>query len=230
MRRTASIRTPQKSGFSPADKKNRRASPGLKKKSARSPARALNFSDCDDLAARINPSTPGGTAVLLSAEQESVVELCEKGENVFFSGGAGTGKSVLLSHIVQRLSRKYQADQVFVTATTGLAACNIGGTTVHQFAGVGRGDGRVADLIKYVQRRSDVVSRWRQARVLVIDEIGMMPPGLFEALNSIAKAVRGDTRPFGGIQLILTGDFFQVWPTQVFQCLPPQTEYWIGRT
>jgi hypothetical protein len=189
--------------------------------------RALDFGDSDDegsdqlrVLGAAQQSTPGRGSLVLSDEQMQIVELCERGESVFFSGGAGTGKSVLLSHIVRRLEDRHGSDKIFVTATTGLAACNIGGMTVHQFAGVGRGDGDTIDLIRHVQKRPDVVARWRQARVLIIDEISMMPPQLFESLNAVAKAIRGDVRPFGGIQLIVAGDFFQVRERKIHETAP----------
>ena len=71
----------------------------------------------------------------VTSEQERITTACLAGRNVFFTGGAGTGKSTLLLQIVEKLIAKYGRTAVFVTATTGLAACAIGGTTVHQFAG-----------------------------------------------------------------------------------------------
>lgn len=73
--------------------------------------------------------------VIQTKEQESIVSACLRGDNVFFTGGAGTGKSTLLMVIVEKLIAQHGKHTVFVTATTGLAACAVGGTTVHQFAG-----------------------------------------------------------------------------------------------
>lgn len=69
-------------------------------------------------------------------EQKNIVSACLAGKNVFFTGGAGTGKSTLLLYIVEKLIAKHGRCNVFVTATTGLAACAVGGTTIHQFAGI----------------------------------------------------------------------------------------------
>ena len=72
----------------------------------------------------------------LTTEQSNIITACLNGENVFFTGGAGTGKSTLLLQIIEKLNIKYGKHTVYVTATTGLAACAIGGTTVQQFAGM----------------------------------------------------------------------------------------------
>jgi ATP-dependent DNA helicase PIF1 len=69
-------------------------------------------------------------------EQKDIISACLAGKNVFFTGGAGTGKSTLLLLIVEKLIAKHGRCNVFVTATTGLAACAVGGTTIHQFAGM----------------------------------------------------------------------------------------------
>lgn len=83
----------------------------------------------------VNHSSVVPMIVELSNEQQAVVNACLKGHNVFFSGGAGTGKSFVLRHIVEGLTALHTAARVFVTATTGLSACLLGGTTIHQFVG-----------------------------------------------------------------------------------------------
>ena len=72
----------------------------------------------------------------LTKEQRDLISHCLTGKNVFITGGAGTGKSTVLSHLIARLQSQYGRGRVFITATTGLAAVNIGGTTVHHFAGL----------------------------------------------------------------------------------------------
>lgn len=83
----------------------------------------------------------------LSPLQVKILDACVSGISIFFSGGAGTGKSTLLSHIVTALQKKHSKEEVFVTATTGLAACAIGGITVHQFAGMRPGDSGSTDMV-----------------------------------------------------------------------------------
>ena len=140
----------------------------------------------------------------MTSEQQRVLLDVLSGHSVFFTGGAGVGKSHLLGEIVKRLP----ADTTHVTATTGIAACAVGGMTVHSWAGIGGGGGTVADLASQALRRRGL--QWRAAKVLVIDEVSMLDGALFDLLEAIARAVRGDERPFGGLQLVLCGDFFQV--------------------
>jgi hypothetical protein len=99
-----------------------------------------------------------------------------------------------------------------VTAPTGIAACNIGGTTLHSFAGVGPGDETAEKMAGEVARRSQASARWKAAKVLIIDEVSMLDGDLFDKLEVVARHVRHNMIPFGGIQLVLAGDFFQLPP------------------
>ena len=153
--------------------------------------------------------------VFLSDEQKSVLDLVsEKSKSVFFTGSAGTGKSVLLREIIKvfRQKHKREPDRVAVTASTGLAACNVGGVTLHSFAGIGLGKEAVPELVKKIKRNQKAKTRWMRTKVLIIDEISMVDGDLFDKLESIARAIRNNGRPFGGIQLVITGDFFQLPP------------------
>jgi len=153
----------------------------------------------------------------LTAEQLTAARRAlEKGENLFFSGAAGTGKSFLLRFLVQEFQRRLIGrGQVVVTAPTGIAAANVGGQTTHSFAGVGLGTERGRKLLKQVRMNRGAVQRWRSAVVLIIDEVSMLDGELFEELSSIAASIRACRKPFGGLQLILCGDFLQLPPVQV---------------
>lgn len=126
----------------------------------------------------------------------------------------GTGKSVLLRELIAQLRTRFKGelDRVAVTASTGLAACNIGGVTLHSYAGIGLGKEAPADLVKKIKRNSKARNRWQRTKVLIIDEISMVDGELFDKLEAVARQIRGNGRPFGGIQLIITGDFFQLPP------------------
>ncbi|KXT01540.1 hypothetical protein AC578_6337 [Pseudocercospora eumusae] len=153
--------------------------------------------------------------VFLSDEQKHVLDLViEKKKSVFFTGSAGTGKSVLMREIISQLRKKYQRepDRVAVTASTGLAACNVGGVTLHSFAGIGLGKEDVSELVRKIKRNQKAKHRWMRTRVLVIDEVSMVDGELFDKLEAIARQIRNNGRPFGGIQLVITGDFFQLPP------------------
>jgi len=158
--------------------------------------------------ARAASGSDGVRSLPLTSEQREVMRAIATGTSVFFTGAAGCGKSVLLRRIVGALPPGTTA----VTAPTGVAACNVGGTTVHAFAGVGRPDVPAAEMASVVRRRPEALSRWRRTRVLVVDEISMLDGDALDALEELARLVRGDPRPFGGIQLVLTGDFLQLPP------------------
>ena len=143
----------------------------------------------------------------LSPGQAKVLEMVRNGENVFFTGSAGTGKSYLLKKIVSTLP----PETTFPTASTGAAACHIGGTTLHGFAGIGTGTGPLEHCI-VLASRDHKVTQWRKCKCLVIDEISMIDAEYFDKLEAVARAVRRSKKPFGGIQLVLCGDFLQLPP------------------
>lgn len=157
----------------------------------------------------------------LTPEQKSVVTFVEAGENVFFSGSAGVGKSYLLKflvrHEIKRRSNGVTGEgdhnaRVYCTSLTGLASCNINGITIFSFAGIGTGEDDVETLIRQVTENRAAMRRWRNVELLFIDEVSMLDATLFEKLDIIARAVRNSTRVFGGIQICLSGDFFQLPP------------------
>lgn len=157
--------------------------------------------------------------ISLSAEQDKVLDLVvNQSKSVFFTGSAGTGKSVLMRQIILALRKKYsrEPDRVAVTASTGLAACNIGGVTLHSFGGIGLGKEDVPQLVKKIKRNQKAKNRWIRTKILIIDEISMVDGDLFDKLEGIARMMRNNGRPFGGIQLVITGDFFQLPPVPDF--------------
>ena len=155
----------------------------------------------------------------LNPEQERVLQLVLTGRNVFLTGSAGVGKSFLLRHIMAVLkARCYTGgDSIAVTASTGIAASHISGITLHSWAGIGIASGRdVPKLIQKVGRNPAALHRWRTTQTLIIDEISMIDGILFGALDALGKAMRGDQgRPFGGIQMILSGDLYQLPPVSL---------------
>uniref|UniRef100_A0A8C4YF65 ATP-dependent DNA helicase PIF1 n=1 Tax=Gopherus evgoodei TaxID=1825980 RepID=A0A8C4YF65_9SAUR len=143
----------------------------------------------------------------LSQEQSIVLSAVLSGKNVFFTGSAGTGKSYLLKKIVGSLPPK----STYATASTGVAACHVGGTTLHAFAGIGSGKAPLDQCIELAQR-TGVRQRWLSCQHLIIDEISMVEGKFFDKLEAVARAVRKQDDPFGGIQLIICGDFLQLPP------------------
>ena len=156
------------------------------------------------------------------------------GHSTFFTGPAGSGKSHVLSTLLKANTDGFgrntnsnnnnnndnhnsngQPKNIVVTATTGVAACNVGGITIHSFGGVGAGNGSTAEMAKRVMGNEYTKQRWREVDILVIDEISMLSASFLDKLSFIASRARNDRRPFGGVQLVLCGDFFQLPPVDL---------------
>ncbi|CAE6460433.1 unnamed protein product [Rhizoctonia solani] len=146
----------------------------------------------------------------LSEEQRHILERVLQGESVFFTGSAGTGKSVLLRSIIAALGGP--SDKVAVTSSTGISATHIGGQTLHSFAGVGLGHGDLGKLVSRIKGDWTAFQRWSKVKVLIIDEISMVDATWFDQLEEISRRIRKKSLPFGGIQLVICGDFFQLPP------------------
>lgn len=148
----------------------------------------------------------------LSDEQLKICELVKRGHNIFYTGSAGTGKSVLLRHIIRELKQQYPSNCLAVTASTGIAAYNINGITLHSFAGIGIGNADAKKLILKIKKSEKKSKNWKNVKILIIDEISMIHGNLLDKLNVIAKHFKKSDLPFGGIQLIFCGDFYQLPP------------------
>jgi len=158
---------------------------------------------------------PNSTETKLTSEQEYVKELVLQGNNVYFTGSAGTGKSYLLQKLIVLLQEKHGKKRVGITSTSGIGAEIIGGTTLHSFLGIGI-DSELTEeelLERILSTRSSYARKnWRRTRVLIIDEISMLDGELFDKLEGLARKICRNDEPFGGIQLVLTGDFCQLPP------------------
>ena len=159
--------------------------------------------------ARVNYDTK------MNAEQRKVVDaVLHHGRNVFFHGAAGTGKSFVLHTLVALLREKHGAsDAVAVTAPTGIAAVAIGGCTIHKFIGAGLCAGHPRAVADKVIKSEKATRRWRETRALIVDEVSMLDADIMQKLDFIGRAARGEhDTPFGGLQLVFTGDFYQLPP------------------
>ncbi|RNF15763.1 PIF1 helicase-like protein [Trypanosoma conorhini] len=146
-----------------------------------------------------------------TTEQKRAIQLVRAGRSVFLTGSAGTGKTAWLLHLLQDVLSG--SEGVVATATTGIAARIIGGVTIYAFAGIGRGEGSFDKVYRRVRSRPEVVRAWRQCKTLIIDEIGVLPASVFLLLDAVARQVRHEAeKPFGGLQLVLLGDFLQLPP------------------
>ena len=148
----------------------------------------------------------------LSKKQKEAYDLFKNEENLLILGPAGTGKSKVIKTMEEYIKNKKQEKKMRLCATTGIAAYNIGGMTIYSFMGIGTGEGDVDYLVKKIIRKKGQADRIRNTDVLVIDEISMMSAAVFEKIEEICRRVRKNSRYFGGIQVILTGDFLQLLP------------------
>lgn len=131
----------------------------------------------------------------------------QKKQNLYVTGKSGCGKTAIIREIVESYPDR---SVIFVTASTGLAADLIEGTTLHSFASIGIGDNPAAHCAKFM--KAEKRNQWKNAQVLVIDEISMIDADIFNLVNQVAKLVRKCNDPFGGVQLLISGDFLQLPP------------------
>lgn len=145
--------------------------------------------------------------------QEEALKIMKSGRNILLTGAAGAGKSYLLNKFIKE-SQKV----VSVTATTGLAALHLGGQTIHSWSGIGVSNSLSKDYF-YTLSKSKLKAI-RRTDILVIDEVSMLHDYSLDMVNEALRIVCETKKPFGGIQVILCGDFFQ---------LPPVAKQGVGR-
>lgn len=140
--------------------------------------------------------------------QGLALEIMLTGESVLLTGPAGAGKTFVLNQFIR--IAKSQGKHVSVTATTGLAATHLGGTTIHAWAGIGVQDHLPGGFAEHVSKgRREIIEK---TDVLVIDEISMLHDYRLDMVDEACRLVRRKDEPFGGIQIIMSGDFFQLPP------------------
>lgn len=141
-------------------------------------------------------------------EQSLALEVMLSGESVLLTGPAGAGKTHVLNQFIR--FAKSEGKHVSVTATTGLAATHIGGNTIHSWSGIGIHDSLSNEFGKHMAKgRKEIIEK---TDVLIIDEISMLHDFRLDMVDEVCRAVREKDEPFGGIQVILSGDFFQLPP------------------
>lgn len=152
--------------------------------------------------------------IKLSQEQENALQLFEKGNNIFLTGPGGSGKTELIKRIVDIANK--QNKRIQVCALTGCAAVLLGcpgSKTIHSWAGIGIASGPFGKVVDRVIKNAYKSKIWKSVDVLVIDEVSMMSKKIFEVLDTIGRRARHDEKtPFGGIQIVLSGDFYQLPP------------------
>jgi len=186
------------------------------------------FSTKEDAQAYLdaNMAVPVSRLDTLTEEQKSVLHYLIRGDNVFLTGGGGVGKSYLLSIIYTEfpaLKRSFlkniqdtpiRIPRIQMCALTGCAALLLGhkAKTLHSWAGIGLGKGTIQELCIKIRRNRKALQQWLCTDLLIIDEVSMMTAELLDKLNGIGKKLRSNQKPFGGIQVLLVGDFYQLPP------------------
>ena len=142
--------------------------------------------------------------------QSHALKILQSGDNVFLTGSAGSGKTFLLNQFIEYL--RTNKTKVGITASTGIAATHINGRTIHSWCGMGIAKKMTGKQIKKLLKRKDLFKRIKEADVLIIDEISMLEAASLDLVDKICKAAKNPFMSFGGIQIVLCGDFFQLPP------------------
>ena len=142
--------------------------------------------------------------------QEEALKILKNGNNVFLTGAAGSGKTYLLNKYIQYLKAK--GVNVGVTASTGIAATHMQGITIHSWAGIGissqASDKQILDIVG--EKR--IARRIQKTQTLIIDEISMLDAARIDLVEKVTRLARQNWEPFGGLQVVFCGDFFQLPP------------------
>ncbi|PHS31985.1 MAG: helicase [Sulfurovum sp.] len=143
-------------------------------------------------------------------KQNTALNILKSGENVFITGSAGTGKTYLLNLYTQYLKER----RVYPTivAPTGIAASHLGGQTIHSFFSLGIRESIDEGYVEFLLDKKYLKTRFSKLKLLIIDEVSMVSPELFYSMDLILRGFKGTDAPFGGVQVVISGDFFQLPP------------------
>ncbi len=142
--------------------------------------------------------------------QSEALTILKTGANVFLAGEPGSGKTHTVNSYITYL-REHGIEPA-ITASTGIAATHLGGMTIHAWSGIGVRDHLSVYDVETIAMREYLAKRMRKATVLIIDEVSMLGPNVLSMVDAVCREVRGKPEPFGGLQVVLVGDFFQLPP------------------
>ena len=143
-------------------------------------------------------------------DQDQALAILKSGRNTFLTGSAGTGKTYVLNQYINYL--KARRIPVSITASTGIAATHLEGTTIHAWSGIGIKDALSPRQLRDLKTKKYLKKHMEKTKVLVIDEISMLHARQLDLVNQVIRSFRENEEPFGGLQLVLCGDFFQLPP------------------
>jgi len=142
--------------------------------------------------------------------QAEALELMHSGANVFLTGEPGAGKTYTLNKFIEEAQEKHK--RIAITASTGIAASHIGGTTIHSWSGLGIADAISDAELDRMSYKQQIMERYNRCDILIIDEVSMLHGSRLDMVDRACRWVRHNERPFGGLQVILVGDMFQLPP------------------
>ena len=143
-------------------------------------------------------------------KQAAALELMKLGRNIFLTGSPGSGKTYLLNQYIRYL--KDHKVSVAMTASTGIAATHVQGVTIHAWSGIGIKESLNETDLQHLLKKKLIKKHYQETKTLIIDEISMLHPYQLDMIDSIARYLLKRDEPFGGLQVILCGDFFQLPP------------------
>lgn len=143
-------------------------------------------------------------------QQAQALDILKMGKNVFLTGAAGAGKSYVLNQYIKYL--KENEIRHATTASTGIAATHINGITLHSFSGIGVLKNLDAKSLHKITTNDRIKKNFKRNQVLIVDEISMLTKNQLDMVDEIARTIRDNEEIFGGMQIVLCGDFFQLPP------------------
>jgi len=152
--------------------------------------------------------------------QTEALNILKLGVNVFLTGAAGSGKTYVLNQYIEYLRLKKIS--VGITASTGIAATHMGGVTIHSWSGMGIHDSLTTKDLADMYKKQYLRKHYLRAKVLIIDEISMLHAHQLDMIDQICRYFKKNDLPFGGMQLVMCGDFFQLPPVTKFQKIKDQ--------
>ena len=141
-------------------------------------------------------------------QQSKALAILKSGRNVFLTGSAGAGKTYVLNQYITYL--KQHGVPVAITASTGIAATHMNGQTIHSWAGIGIKDYVSDRYLASLRDKKYFRDKMDKVKVLIIDEISMLHRAQLDAVDYVLKFFKQNDEPFGGIQVIFSGDFFEI--------------------